>query len=66
MVVYSPGYYIKVDVVGSGGKTNALKGVAFVMTTGKIVGFQEGIMDMTGPGADFTLHSLKQLTCIKM
>ena len=28
---------------------NALKGCA-VVTTGKIVGFQEGIIDMTGPG----------------
>ena len=44
-----PGILSKVDVVGSG-KTNVLKGCA-VMTTGKIVGFQEGIVDMTGPGA---------------
>ncbi len=27
------------------------------MTTGKIVGFQEGIVDMTGPGADYTPFS---------
>lgn len=40
-----PGILSKVDVVGSG-KTNVLKGCA-VMTTGKIVGFQEGIVDMT-------------------
>ena len=39
-----PGILSKVDVVGSG-KTNVLKGCA-VMTTGKIVGFQEGIVDM--------------------
>ena len=25
-----------------------------VVTTGKIVGFQEGIIDMTGPGAEYT------------
>ena len=50
-----PGVLSKVDVVGSG-KTNVLKGCA-VMTTGKIVGFQEGIVDMTGPGADFTPFS---------
>ena len=47
-----PGILSKVDVVGSG-KTNVLKGCA-VMTTGKIVGFQEGIVDMTGPGAQYT------------
>ena len=47
-----PGILSKVDVVGSG-KTNVLKGCA-VMTTGKIVGFQEGIVDMTGPGAEYT------------
>lgn len=50
-----PGVLSKVDVVGSG-KTNVLKGCA-VMTTGKIVGFQEGIVDMTGPGADYTPFS---------
>ncbi|CAK7081341.1 glycine/sarcosine/betaine reductase component B subunit [Tissierella carlieri] len=50
-----PGILSKVDVVGSG-KTNVLKGCV-VMTTGKIVGFQEGIVDMTGPGADFTPFS---------
>lgn len=50
-----PGVLSKVDVVGSG-KTNVLKGCA-VMTTGKIVGFQEGIIDMSGPGADFTPFS---------
>lgn len=50
-----PGVLSKVDVVGSG-KTNVLKGCA-IMTTGKIVGFQEGIVDMTGPGADFTPFS---------
>jgi len=50
-----PGVLSKVDVVGSG-KTNVLKGCA-VMTTGKIVGFQEGIVDMTGPGAELTPFS---------
>ncbi|NLL80806.1 MAG: beta-aspartyl-peptidase [Tissierellia bacterium] len=50
-----PGILSKVEVVGSG-KTNVLKGCA-VMTTGKIVGFQEGIVDMTGPGADYTPFS---------
>lgn len=40
-----PGVMSKVDVVGSG-RTHVLKGCA-VLTTGKIVGFQEGIVDMT-------------------
>ncbi|HSQ87423.1 glycine/sarcosine/betaine reductase component B subunit, partial [Romboutsia sp.] len=46
-----PGIISKVDTVGEG-RTHALKGCA-VVTTGKIVGFQEGIIDMTGPGADY-------------
>ncbi|NLX62311.1 MAG: beta-aspartyl-peptidase [Tissierellia bacterium] len=50
-----PGVLGKVETVGSG-KTYALKGCA-VVTTGKIVGFQEGIIDMTGPGAEYTPFS---------
>lgn len=50
-----PGILSKVDTVGEG-KTLALKGMA-VVTTGKIVGFQEGIIDMTGIGADYTPFS---------
>lgn len=50
-----PGFISKVDTVGSG-RTNVLKGAAIV-TTGKIVGFQEGIIDMSGPGADYTPFS---------
>ena len=50
-----PGVLSKVETVGSG-RTNALKGCA-VMTVGKIVGFQEGIVDMVGPGADLTPFS---------
>ena len=50
-----PGMISKVDTVGSG-KTHVLKGCA-VVTTGKIVGFQEGIIDMTGPGAEYTPFS---------
>lgn len=50
-----PGIIAKVDTVGSG-KTYALKGMA-VVTAGRIVGFQEGIIDMTGPGADYTPFS---------
>ena len=50
-----PGVISKVDTVGSG-RTYALKGMA-VVTAGKIVGFQEGIIDMSGPGADYTPFS---------
>ncbi|WP_055666879.1 glycine/sarcosine/betaine reductase component B subunit [Desnuesiella massiliensis] len=50
-----PGFINKVDTVGSG-RTHVLKGAA-VVTTGKIVGFQEGIIDMTGEGAKYTPFS---------
>lgn len=50
-----PGFLSKVDQVGEG-RTHVLKGAA-VVTTGKIVGFQEGIIDMTGLGADYTPFS---------
>ena len=50
-----PGVIAKVDTVGSG-KTHVLRGMAIV-TAGPIVGFQEGIIDMTGPGADYTPFS---------
>ena len=45
-----PGVLSKVDTVGEG-RTHVLKGMA-VVTTGKVVGFQEGIIDMTGLGAE--------------
>lgn len=50
-----PGTLNKVETVGNG-KTNVLKGAA-VVTTGKIVGFQEGIIDMSGEGAKYTPFS---------
>jgi glycine reductase complex component B subunit alpha and beta len=50
-----PGFISKVDTVGNG-RTHVLSGVA-VVTTGKIVGFQEGIIDMSGPGAEYTPFS---------
>ncbi len=50
-----PGVLGRVDEVGSG-RTNVLKG-ACVVTTGRILGFQEGIIDMQGPGADYTPFS---------
>lgn len=50
-----PGFISKLDMVGSG-RTHVLKGAA-VVTTGKIVGFQEGIIDMSGEGARYTPFS---------
>ena len=50
-----PGVIAKVATVGEG-RTHVLKGMA-VVTCGKIVGFQEGIIDMSGPGADYTPFS---------
>ncbi|MGF7056687.1 glycine/sarcosine/betaine reductase component B subunit [Brassicibacter mesophilus] len=50
-----PGVLSKVETVGTG-RTHVLKGAA-VVTTGKVVAFQEGIIDMTGTGADYTPFS---------
>ena len=50
-----PGMIADVKTVGSG-RTHALAGMA-VVTAGPIVGFQEGIIDMTGPGAEYTPFS---------
>ena len=50
-----PGMVSDVDTVGEG-KPLVLSGAA-VVTTGKIVRFQEGIIDMTGPGAEYTPYS---------
>lgn len=50
-----PGFISEVETVGEG-VTLVLSGAA-VVTVGKIVGFQEGIIDMTGPGADYTPFS---------
>ena len=57
-----PGMRSKVDVVGSG-RTNVLDGAA-VVTCGKIVGFQEGIIDMSGPGAEYTPFSATCNVCL--
>ena len=59
-----PGWIAKVDTVGEG-RTHVLKGAA-VVTTGKIVGFQEGIIDMSGPGADYTPFSKTNNVVVKM
>ncbi|MGL5542772.1 MAG: glycine/sarcosine/betaine reductase component B subunit, partial [Fusobacteriaceae bacterium] len=57
-----PGVIAKVDTVGEG-VTHVLKGAA-VVTCGKIVGFQEGIVDMTGPGAEYTPFSKLNNVCL--
>ncbi|HPF18105.1 MAG: glycine/sarcosine/betaine reductase component B subunit [Eubacteriales bacterium] len=51
-----PGMLSEKMTAGGKGITYALKGCV-VTTTGPIVGFQEGLIDMTGPGADFTIFS---------
>lgn len=53
--VVFPGILGGVEQVGSG-RTHVLKNTA-VLTVGKVVGFQEGIVDMTGPGAEHTPFS---------
>ena len=50
-----PGMISDVETVGEG-KTLVLSGAA-VLTAGKLVRFQEGIIDMSGPGAEYTPYS---------
>ena len=50
-----PGIVSDVDTVGEG-CTKVLEGCA-VVTSGKIVNFQEGIIDMSGPGAEYNSFS---------
>ncbi|WP_130862420.1 sarcosine reductase complex component B subunit alpha [Bacilliculturomica massiliensis] len=57
-----PGMISKVKEVGSG-RTHALVGAA-VVTCGKIVGFQEGIIDMSGPAAAYTPFSATNNVCV--
>jgi len=50
-----PGVIGKTQTAGAG-RTNVLRGAALV-TLGRIIGFQEGFIDMTGPGAQYTPFS---------
>lgn len=50
-----PGLIAGVDTVGQG-RTHVLDGCA-VLTVGQIVGFQEGLIDMSGPGARYSSFS---------
>ena len=59
-----PGVMGKVKGVGSG-RTHALVGAA-VVTVGKIVGFQEGIIDMSGETAKYTPFSKTNNICVVM
>jgi len=47
-----PGIIGKMGTVGSG-RTNVLRGTGLV-TVGRIIGYQEGLVDMSGPGAEYT------------
>lgn len=57
-----PGSLNKVHEVGSG-RTHALVG-ATVVTVGKIVGFQEGLIDMSGPAAKYCPFSQTYNICV--
>lgn len=57
-----PGIINKVQEVGSG-RTHAIVG-ANVVTCGRIVGFQEGIIDMSGPAAKYCPFSETNNICI--
>lgn len=57
-----PGIISKVQEVGSG-RTHALVG-ANVITCGRIVGFQEGIIDMSGPAAKYCPFGETNNICI--
>ena len=60
-----PGYVGSVETVGNG-ETNVLE-TCCVATSGQIVAFQEGIIDMSGPGADFNrLHRYQIFTNMYM
>ena len=57
-----PGVMGKVTEVGQG-VTYCMDG-AVVMTVGRIVGFQEGVIDMSGPAADYCPFSKTQNVCV--
>jgi len=59
-----PGVISKMHTVGTG-KTHVLRGAA-VVTVGRIVGFQEGIIDMTGLGAEYTPFSMTNNLVVNM
>ncbi len=58
-----PGILGKVSPAVGEGRTHALKGMT-VMTVGRIVGFQEGVIDMSGPAADYCPFSKTVNLCV--
>jgi glycine reductase complex component B subunit alpha and beta len=50
-----PGLISGVETVGNG-RTHVIQGCS-VVTVGRVVGFQEGMIDMSGPGARYTSFS---------
>lgn len=61
--VVEPRVKVAGEEVGQG-RTHALRGVA-VATCGQIVGFQEGLIDMTGPGAAYSPFSALWLVVVE-
>ncbi len=61
--VVEPRVKVTGDASGNG-RSHALSGVS-VVTTGRIVGYQEGIIDMRGPGAELTPFSTQWLVVVE-
>jgi len=59
-----PGVISGVETVGSG-RTHVLQGCS-VVTVGQVVGFQEGMIDMSGPGAEYTSFSKLLNICLEI
>jgi len=51
-----PGFFSDADYVSGKGTTVVLEGVG-VVSSGKIINFQEGLIDMSGPGAEYSVFS---------
>ena len=58
-----PGVIGKVSPQVGSGRTHALNGCC-VVTVGRIVGFQEGVIDMSGPAADYCPFSKTLNLCV--
>jgi len=59
-----PGFIASPEQAGEG-RTHVLRGAA-VVTTGRIMGFQEGIIDMSGAGAGYSPFSKTQNVVVKV
>ncbi|MDD2206906.1 MAG: glycine/sarcosine/betaine reductase component B subunit [Aminobacterium sp.] len=53
-----PGFFCDPDFISGRGTTIVLDGAAIV-TSGKLVNFQEGLIDMSGKGAEYSVFSKK-------